>query len=81
MKIIEVMRKAQANITEDEAEFILWERTPYPVGGITAKSLYQATRRFYRVIKNHRKCCELCDNLAKENDSLCERCARVIRHG
>ena len=80
MKILEVMQKAKPNITEEEADFILWSRTPFPCGAITAKSLYQATRRFYRTIANHRHVCEFCDNLAQDNDTLCKRCAGAIRH-
>jgi len=38
----EIIRKAIPNADDELCEFILWGRTPFPAGSITARDLYQA---------------------------------------
>ena len=79
MTMFDVIQRAIPGVSEEEAEYILWSYTPYPVGGITAKSLYQAARRVKRAFTNHRKLCELCFNLAQEQKSLCIKCENAMK--
>jgi hypothetical protein len=76
MTFAEVIKGAIPGADTDLCEFILWNRTPYPMGRVTARSLYQAASRWRRACAGDRKLCELCDNLAVSNRWLCARCER-----
>ena len=41
MNAAEIIRNAIPNASDLLVEIILWERTPFPVGAVTAKTLYK----------------------------------------
>lgn len=80
MLISEVIRNAIPNASEELCDYILWERTPYPCGAITARSLYSAARSYHRAYSTGKKLCTLCNRIATTGKCLpvCERCDRVF---
>ena len=78
-QIIEAIRAAIPNAPEDLADYILWNRTPYPFGKITARSLYKAASRFERAGRSGKGLCEFCDNLAPEGEYACDRCKKALQ--
>lgn len=78
MRIDEVVRAAVPNASDGFIEHILWGRTPYPMGRITAKSLYKAARRVDRASKNGIRLCDLCDNQVTGSGWECDKCHAVM---
>ncbi len=78
MLINEIIRAAIPDASEAMCEYILWERTPFPVGKITAKSLYRAAARTRRCSERGIKLCDFCDNIAVEGRWACVRCNEVL---
>lgn len=78
MKIQDVIRAAIPGASDELCEFIVWERTPAPVGAITARSLYKAADRFRRAEDNGIRLCEMCDRIARDGHYLCAECKRAL---
>lgn len=74
MNALEIVRNAIPNASDELCDFILWERTPFPVGHVTARSLYAAANRFHRAYEHGKKLCMFCDKLAvtETGFDLCE---------
>ena len=77
MRLIDIIRKAIPDASEELCDFIIWGRTAFPAGPLTAKLLYQAAARYQRAEANHRVICEFGDNLATK-ESLCQSCATAL---
>jgi len=77
MNIIDVVKAAVPDASKEFVEWLLWSRTPYPVGGVTARSLYKTASRWKRATTNKRNMCELCDNLAIHG-TLCKTCHNAM---
>ncbi len=73
-----IVRAAIPDATEELVEHVLWERTPFPVGKITAKSLYHAAARFRRAIEHKHRLCIFCDRFARADAWECEYCAKAL---
>ena len=70
----------QAAIPSADAElcdFILWERTPFPCGPVSARSLFKTASRFHRAEKNKIRLCDMCDNQANSDTDFCDKCLLV----
>lgn len=78
MLMTDIIKAAIPNASDDTCEFILWSRTPFPVGAITAKSLYKAAARVQRCAKNGTRLCEFCDNLVTKGKWTCEKCETAL---
>lgn len=78
MQIQQVIRAAIPDATTEDCEWILWERTPYPCGGITARSIYKAASQFIRAVRNHLQLCEHCHNKVPEGKFTCDKCQRAL---
>lgn len=74
----QVIRKAIPDADDALCDHILWGRTPFPMGGITARGLYEAARRFQRAAVNGRRLCDWCNNLALTGEFMCVLCATAI---
>lgn len=74
MQIQQVIRAVKPSATIEECEWILWERTPYPCGSITARSLYKAASQFIRACKNQFQLCDYCHNKVPEGKYVCDKC-------
>lgn len=73
----DVIRAAMPDASQDECEWVLWERTPYPMGHVTARSLFKAASRFGRATASGIRLCELCNNRA-EDKWTCGACQRAL---
>ena len=74
----EVIRKAIPGASDELCHFVLWARTPFPMGGITARSLYKAAARLRRAGENGRQLCDHCDNLDQTGGGICNACDRAL---
>jgi hypothetical protein len=74
----EVIRSAIPLADDNLCHDILWTRTPFPCGGISARSLYKAATTFDRAAKNKRRLCDFCDNLAQPGRWACAACDRAL---
>jgi hypothetical protein len=75
MTFEEVIRAAIPGADEPTVDHILWGRTPFPMGKITARSLYEAARRWDRACKSGRELCDFCDRPQVSGKFYCDRCA------
>jgi hypothetical protein len=66
-------------LSDREAEFLLFERTAYPVGDTTAKELYKAVNGFHRAVQNGLHLCEHCDRMVPEKFDTCFKCYKALR--
>lgn len=76
----EVVRAGWPGASEREVEEVLWCRTAFPFGDLSARSLYKAASGSYRADKNGITICDFCHDRAVK-DGLCERCYRALRGG
>ncbi len=74
----DIIKAAFPNANDEICSFILWARTPYPFGVITAKSLFSAARRFKRASDNNIQLCDLCDRIAENNKTVCAKCHKAL---
>ena len=74
MDIRTIIRAAIPDATDEACEWILWERTPYPMGAIDARSVYKAASRMQRAANHKLRLCELCDRVAEPGKWICHRC-------
>lgn len=79
MTAAEVIRKAIPDASTDMCEYILWERTPYPMGQVTARSLYKVASRAKRAWDHRLTLCQLCDRKVEGKRIVCRRCERILR--
>lgn len=80
MTFEQVIQAAIPNASPELCDFVLWERTPYPMGKVTARSLYRAASRLRRAQEHGILLCEMCDWPGKERGFviICERCAEAL---
>ena len=79
MEIQEIIKNAIPGATDEICEFVLWARTPFPCGGITAKELYQSASRFKRATNNGLRLCDMCDRIAMPKRCVCRKCDDALR--
>lgn len=75
---LEIIRAAIPNATEELAEEILWGRTPFPIGRVSAKDLYKAASRFERAAKNEIALCDFCNNKVTGVYAVCDSCNKAL---
>jgi hypothetical protein len=76
----EIIRKAIPTADDATCDHVLWGRTPFPAGRITARTLYRAANRLKRASANGRRLCDWCDNLAVDGWT-CKACNDALhRH-
>lgn len=78
MNPVEIVRGAIPGATAEMADSILWSRTCFPMGEVTARDLYRAASRCRRAHEHGLVMCEMCDRLAM-NDTLCSDCDAALR--
>lgn len=69
-----VIQAAIPGADEELCDFILWERTPFPCGPVSAQSLFKTASGFHRAEKNNILLCDLCDNQATSDTDFCDKC-------
>ena len=72
----EVVAAAIPGADAELADFVLWARTCYPCGPVSAKELYRAAHRWQRALYRGRRLCDWCDRIVESDELLCARCAR-----
>ncbi len=70
----EIIRKAFPGASAEFCEHVLWNRTPFPMGVITAKSIYQAASRLRRAGQNGLQLCDFCDRVVRPGQWNCDAC-------
>lgn len=73
-----IVRAAIPDATPRIAQSILWERTCFPCGRVTARELYRAASRERRSFANGITLCDFCDRKAEPDRFTCRRCDRVF---
>lgn len=76
----QIIRAAIPDADDATCEAILWGRTPFPMGAITARSLYKAASGSVRAGRNGRQLCDWCNRIAV-NRWTCERCDAALSQG
>ena len=74
----EIIRAAIPGASEGLCDHILWARTPFPIGRVTAQSLYRAASAWRRAYAKNIELCEFCHRKATDG-TLCERCSVALR--
>jgi len=78
MKVREIVLAAIPNADESVIDHVLWGRTPFPCGAITAKSLYKAAYQYKRAADSKIRLCDFCSRRAEPNKWLCGKCSRML---
>ena len=71
---LSVVQAAIPGADESLCDHILWERTPFPCGPVSARKLYRAASRFRRANANKIRLCDHCENKAQSGKYMCSRC-------
>lgn len=79
MTIDEIIKNAIPDATDELCERIILTRVPYPMGAMTAKSLWKAAYRHKRATEKGLRLCDLCDGIVAPGKSVCEKCDRALR--
>lgn len=81
MTALEVVQRAIPGADVQLAEHILWARTPFPMGRVTVRDLYNAAARWRRAGYHRMQLCEFCDRRAEGGASLCRSCEKAFTEG
>lgn len=80
MNADQIIRAAIPGASNEVCDYILWSRTPFPIGAITPKQIYRAARSFHRATVNGIQLCELCDSKVARKDAFaCDACEAFLR--
>ena len=74
----QIVRVAMPGASDGLCEYVLWERTPFPFGRVTAHSIYRAASRVKRAHEHKRTLCDFCDNEVTDGAHLCHRCKTAL---
>lgn len=78
MTVQDIVRAGYPNATDEETEYVIWNRTSYPFKGLTAKMVYKAASQTYRASKKGLQLCDFCDNIATEC-GICSKCTMLFK--
>ena len=73
----QIIRAAIPNASDEECDFVLWNRTAFPFQ-FKAKSLYKSASSFQRAHNNNIRLCDFCDNKAEDGEYTCPRCEAAL---
>jgi len=75
----QIILAAIPDATGDDIEHVLWARTPFPVGRVTAQSLYRAASGWARAGRNGIQLCDHCRNpVAPGRKNECDGCGSAL---
>ena len=74
----QIVSAAVPGASDEFCDYVLWERTPFPAGVVTAQSIYKAASRSARAHKNNRRLCDFCDNEVIAGAYLCHGCRTAL---
>jgi hypothetical protein len=78
MNLSEIVQKAIPGINDEMIDYIIFNRTPYPLTKPSAREVYRAATRWQRARVHGIMLCELCDNEARQGDWVCTKCDRML---
>jgi len=78
MTFKQVVQAAIPGASEELADFIIWNRTPFPMGEVTARSLYRAASAWRRANEHGINLCDFCHRIAMKDHWTCEQCDRAL---
>ena len=79
MRAIDFVQKAFPGLSQDEADYLLWNRTPFPFDG-RPRTIYRSIAGSIRAAKNGIQLCETCWRPAVDGWN-CETCNDALRGG
>jgi hypothetical protein len=75
----QIVRAAIPDAPAELCEHILWARTPFPVGRVTARELYRAAAGFHRAAIKGVELCDFCERaLAPGTRFVCAECEAAL---
>ena len=74
----EIVRAAIPGASSELCEHILWGRTPFPCGRVTARDLYRAASGFHRAAVKSVQLCDFCEKPVADDAYVCDRCANAL---
>lgn len=78
MNAAAIVRAAIPQADNDLVDHVLWGRTCFPFGRVTARDLYRAASRLARAQAGGHVLCDLCDNRALPTRYTCQQCAAAL---
>ena len=78
MNILEIVRAVIPNANNEVVDFLMWNRTPFPIGPTPTKSIYRAASTWQRACKNKIALCDFCDNKVATK-FLCVKCDSALK--
>lgn len=76
----QIVGAAIPGISEEDARDILWSRTSFPFGNVTARDLYRAASRAARAHRSGIELCDLCDNKGEPGERwACTSCRKALQ--
>lgn len=73
-----VIKAAIPDADDGTVDHVLWGRTPYPVGDVTAKSLFRAASAYRRACEHGIHLCDWCHRPAQPGTDLCAGCDAAL---
>jgi hypothetical protein len=77
MTFLELAKHAMGGCSDEAADFVLWNRTPFPFDP-TPRTLYKKIAGYRRACANERKLCMFCSNVTREGEWECQRCGDAL---
>lgn len=82
MTPIDIIAKAIPGANEHDLDFVLWNRTPFPLAA-NPRMLFKRASGYRRACENGISLCEFCTRPARRKKWTCHKCeaalSRVIR--
>lgn len=80
MDVRDVIRAAMPGATDEDCDFVIWARTPFPFSALTAQMIYKAASGWARASAKAVRLCDWCDNIASDDKGgfLCDRCRAAL---
>lgn len=72
----DAIRAGWPNATDAQCDWVMWERTPWPIGGVTLRDAYRAASGYRRSFENGITLCDLCHSKAVNGSRIVPLCAR-----
>jgi hypothetical protein len=77
MNAADCIRAAIPDADAAPCDHIVWGRTPFPVGAVTARDYYKAASRWKRAQDHGIRLCDFCDNIAVDGWN-CQACIDAL---
>lgn len=78
MKIADVVKAAIPDASEADIDFVIWERTPFPMTKMNARDIYRAASGWNRAMQKGNRLCGWCERQVSLDEHTCERCRAII---